>query len=157
MLYQFQETFKLHPQETTWIVVTDGCGTHLFTWQRGGLKFIKNILPEVSAEEERHARRLGRIYMNLNGKPCKITASPQSTMRRTQKLTHDLSAWINAEGKKANTFRGLIIVAPLSMLDALYFKLSPEIRKRVIARIDKDTECYNHFSLEKEVARLLLF
>jgi protein required for attachment to host cells len=157
MKYQFQRSFKLHSQESTWIVVTDGQGTHLFTWEGNGLKFVRNILPEITAEEERHARRLGRIYMNLNGTPCQITASPQSMMRRAQKLTQDLSAWINAEGKKEDSFRDLILVAPSSMLDNIYFKLFQDVRKRVIARIDKDAECYNHFSLEKEVARLLLF
>lgn len=125
----------------TWILIANGARARLFSNDGPG-HGVKLVSDEVFAGTNLPGREImsdrpGRTFDSVGaGRHAK---EPRTDPREVEKrsFAHELAAMLD-DGLKQGKFERLVLVAPPRELGFLRVELSPAVRKRVSAELNKD-------------------
>lgn len=125
----------------TWILIANGARARLFSNDGPG-HGVELVSDEVLAGANLPGREImsdrpGRTFDSFGaGRHAK---EPRTDPRKVEKrsFTHELAAMLD-DGLKQGKFERLVLVAPPGELGLLRAELSPAVRKRVSADLNKD-------------------
>ncbi len=126
---------------TNWILVANRSGARLFenTGPGKGLTLLRDIAHAEGhlKNQDFNADKSGRSFDSV-GEGRHATGKSQSpTEHETQKFSKELATMLN-EGRTANAYHALILVAEAGFLGVLKGELDDQVSKLVTETIEKD-------------------
>ena len=141
----------------TWVMIVDQHIARLFERHTGELEPIGIAHPDPEEDTGLDNKSVGRV-LSSSSRSIHHKYEPHMNESRQQRLSfaHQISDWLD-QAVRENAFDRLILAATPKILGDLRKVISPPVRKRVFAEINKDLTKLNIRSLQEELERILSY
>ncbi|MCC7305563.1 MAG: host attachment protein [Alphaproteobacteria bacterium] len=140
-----------------WIIVADSCAARVFTKNGHGPLGFGEITPKSETVPDLSNKSVGRVAASARGgQRHKYEPRMNKSRKSALAFAREMAQWLD-EKALANQFEQIVLVAAPKTLGILRIALSPQIRDRIIAEVNKELTGLDDNCLREKLSEIVWF